>query len=120
MSVLDKKFIITRGVVNEFVITIKQNDSTLPMIIVSTDTFECKVYKNDTDLEVGTATVTVHSEANGQIKLVFSEEFVDTLVKERGPKADRYYLKPTYRIDLICNTENNGNFVAKLSEVYVD
>ena len=37
------KFIITKGVSNEFIITIKQNGTTLPMAIEPTDTFNAKL-----------------------------------------------------------------------------
>lgn len=128
MGILSNKFVINKGLVNEFLITIKQDHETLPMIIDPTDTFEAVLYKLDTDAEVARISqvsnddgiVEVYDDANGQILLKFTDVLTDTLVKERGTKADRYYIKPMYRLSIECNTVNNGNFVAKIQEVYVD
>ncbi len=128
MSTLSSKFVITKGLDNEFIITIKQNDSTLPMVIEGTDTFECVLINRDTEVEVGRVSqvsnsngvIEIYNSANGQIKIVFTQAFVANLVKARGPKEDRYYVKPTYKINIECDTVNNGKFVAKLPEVCVD
>jgi hypothetical protein len=114
---------------NEFILTIKQNDSTLPMIIDPTDIFELKLFILETDEEVVTITMTdtenvgvidIYDDANGQIKVTLYDTLVNSLSKERGTKADHYYLKPLYRIAIDCTTVNNGNFVAKVNKVYVD
>ena len=55
-----------------------------------------------------------------QIKIIMNDSMTSTLEKERGPKEDRYYLKPTYKIAIDCDTANNGHFVARLNNVYVD
>ena len=128
MSTLSNKFVITKGLDNEFIITIKQNDSTLPMIITGTDTFSCVLFNRDTDTEVGRVSlisnsngvITVYNASNGKIKIKLNSVFVNNLVKDRGPKEDKYYLKPTYRMDLDCVTTNNGSFVAKIHDIYVD
>ena len=121
MSCTIDKFVINKGVSNEFILTIKQNGNTLPMLITATDTFSLKLYNLETGVQVpGTeSVVTVHDTSNGQIKIIFPNTLVDSLVGERGKKADRYYLKPTYRIAIDCNTTNNGKFVAKVPLVYV-
>lgn len=128
MSTLSNKFVITKGLDNEFIITIKQNDSTLPMIITGNDTFSCVLFNRDADTEVGRVSlisnsngvITVYSASNGKIKIKLNSVFVNALVKDRGPKEDKYYLKPTYRMDLDCVTTNNGSFVAKIHDIYVD
>jgi len=114
------KFVINKGMSNEFIITIKQNDSTLPMIIEDTDTFVANLFELESnELELTTDAV-VYDAANGQIIIKLSESEVNELVTERGEKVDRYYLKPTYRLAIDCNTVNNGNFVAKIANVYVE
>lgn len=128
MSILSNKFVITKGIANDFIITIKQNGSTLPMVITANDEFECVVTNIDTDAEVfrisevsnSNGVITILSMPNGKINLSFTTAAVNSLIKNRGPKEDRYYVKPTYKISLNCNTTNNGNFVAKIPEVYVD
>lgn len=128
MGVLSNKFVINKGLVNEFIITIKQNNETLPMVIDPSDVFEVILYKLSDDSEVGRVSlvenvngvVEVYDAPNGQILVKLYDALCDTLVKDKGTKADRYYLKPTYRLSIEATTVNNGNFVAKLREVYVE
>ena len=129
MATAVKNFTINKGLKNEFIITIKQNDSLLPMIIEYSDTFKLTMFNRDTEaveavLDMDNAKVdgyiAIHNDANGQIKIVMNPALTSTLEKERGPKEDRYYLRPTYRIAIECDTLNNGNFVAKIENVYVD
>ena len=128
MACTNDKFVINKGMNNEFIITIKQNDSTLPMTIDPTDTFNCKLYLLDTNEEVTSVSLTptsdgsieVYDEANGQILIKLSSSLVEALISERGEKPDRYYLIPTYRLAIDCSTVNNGNFVAKINNVYVE
>ena len=129
MACTDDKFVINRGMINEFLLTIKQNDSTLPMIIDPGDTFEAKLFELESDTVVatitmtnviGTGQITIYDDANGQILIRIDDTLINTLTKERGGKVDGYYIKPTYRIAIDCTTANNGNFVAKINKVYVD
>ncbi len=128
MSALSNKFVINKNLVNEFILTIKQNNETLPMVIDSSDTFEAILYKLSDESEVGRVSlventngvIEVYDAPNGQILIKLYDALCDNLVSERGTKADRYYLRPTYRLSIEANTLNNGNFVAKLREVYVE
>ena len=129
MATAVKNFTINRGLKNEFILTIKQNDSLLPMVIEYSDTFKLTMFNRDTEaieavLDMDNAKVdgyiAIHNDANGQIKIVMNTALTSKLEKERGPKEDRYYLRPTYRIAIECDTLNNGNFVAKLENVYID
>ena len=129
MATAVKNFTINRGLKNEFIMTIKQNDSLLPMVIEYSDTFKLTMFNRDTEaveamLDMDDTKVdgyiSIHNDANGQIKIVMNPAFTSKLEKERGPKEDRYYLRPTYRISIECDTLNNGNFVAKLENVYID
>lgn len=128
MGVLSNKFVINKGLVNEFIITIKQNNETLPMVIDPSDVFEVILYRLSDDSEVGRVSlvenvngvVEVYDAPNGQILVKLYDTLCDMLVKDKGTKADRYYLKPTYRLSIEASTVNNGNFVAKLREVYVE
>lgn len=98
------------------------------MVIDPSDVFEVILYKLSDDSEVGRVSlventngvVEVYDAPNGQILVKLYDTLCDTLVKDKGTKADRYYLKPTYRLSIEANTVNNGNFVAKLREVYVE
>lgn len=116
-------FIVNKGMSNEFIITIKKNDTILPVVIADTDTFKMYMYKlKDNSLvhtsELGNGIV-IHDAESGQIKITLAESFVNSLEIERGDRADNYYAKPMYRIALDCNTVDNGKFVAKIDKVYV-
>lgn len=105
---------------NEFIITIKQNGTTLPMEIMDTDTFEAKLQKLNDDSVVATPTVSIYNKSNGQIKVVFTNEMVNSLTPDKGDKADGYYAIANYKLAIDCNTSNNGKFVAKVKKVYVE
>ena len=129
MATAVKNFTINRGLKNEFIMTIKQNDSLLPMVIEYSDTFKLTMFNRDTEaieavLDMDNSKldgyISIHNYANGQIKIVMNPALTSKLEKERGPKEDRYYLRPTYRIAIECDTLNNGSFVAKLENVYID
>lgn len=119
-------FTINKDIQNEFIFTIKQNDSLTPMIIDLSDTFSFKIYDLDTDelfKEVNMTSsqdgiITIFDAANGQIKVVLNSD--PLFRKERGSKEDKYYLKPTYRILIEGTTVNNGLISAKVPFVYVE
>ena len=123
-------FTINKGIQNEFIITIKQDVSIMPMVINNADSFKVRLIRKDTDIvayeidNIDTADVngyvSIADAVNGKIKIIMKSPMTSSLIKERGPKEDRYYLKPTYRIDIDCVTVNNGKFVAKINNVYID
>lgn len=114
------KFVLNKGMSNEFIVKIKQNGSTLPMTITDTDTFTAKLQKLSDDSVVAIPTVSIHSKPNGQIKIVFTDTMLNSLEVDKGDKADSYYAKATYKLAIDCNTSNNGKFVAKVKKVYVE
>lgn len=121
------KFVITKGTANEYYITIKQDGSTLPMVIKPTDTFEVKIFKLKDSALVATigmiagadGQISVYDSANGKLKIVLSDALVTALVMERGDRADYYYSKPIYRLVIDASTVNNGDFIATIDKVYV-
>ena len=114
------KFVINKGMSNDFIIKIKQNGTTLPMLIDPSDTFVAKLLSLKDGSVVATPTVEVYSAENGQIKVTLSNEQVDTLEIVRGDRCDYYYSKPLYKLAIDCETVANGSFVAKISKVYVE
>lgn len=114
------KFIISKGMSNEFTITIKQDGTTLPMVIDAGDTFVTKLFKMSDGSVVATLDTEVLDAGSGKIKITVSDVVVSGLEVERGDKADYYYSKPLYRLAIDCDTLNNGKFVAKIDKVYVE
>jgi hypothetical protein len=123
MSCDNTRFVISKGSDNTFTFTIKQDNSTLPLIIEVSDTFKATLV----NLEDGTSypqlldkELTVESIINGKVELTLPKEDTVNLVVSKGSKVDRYYLRPVYKLVIDCVTTNNGNFIAKVPEVYVD
>ena len=122
-------FTINKGLKNELIFTIKQNDTLLPMTIEYSDTFKLVLFKLDTDaieseIDMDSTNldgfIEVYDAPSGRIMITLNPHLTNRLVKERGPKVDKYYLKPTYRIAIDCDTLNNGKFVIKLRNVSID
>lgn len=124
MSCSVAKFTITKGVDNTFLFTIKADGSTLPMEVTGTDTFVADLIPLDPeDTTTGLSAVSLTLPSNllsGKVTLDIPESSTLALVSDKGTKTDRYYLRPTYKLIIECNTANNGNFIAKVPEVYVD
>lgn len=127
------KFTISKGSDNTFIFTIKQDNSTLPLVIEAGDTFFADLVAlngNVPYIPVTNKALTVEDAANGKVSLFITaaetnDEIGDGIgvigvVTDKGAKVDRYYLRPTYKLILTCVTANNGSFIAKVPEVYVD
>ena len=122
------KFVIDRGTDNEYIITIKANGSTLGMQIEPTDTFEVRLYRKCSDeliatigmIEDANGVVDVYHAPGGKIRILMKEALVSSLVAPKGDKVDGCYPKSEYRINVICDTANNGKFTAKLANVFVE
>ena len=121
------RFTITKDLDNTFVFTIKADGSTLPMEITEPDgngaggdTFEAKLINLETETVSLTKTLTVTNALSGKVNLLITAAESGNLENGRGSKADRYYLQPMYKLVIACNTTNNGNFIARVPEIYVD
>ena len=130
MAATVSNFTINSGLLNEFIITIKKNKSLLPIEIDNTDTFKLYLKNRDTgiveheldntNLDNLKGKIEIFNNANGQIKIIMNPVMTSLLKKEFGPKEDRYYSKPSYSISLECTTIDNGHFVSKIKNVYID
>lgn len=120
------KFNIIQGEDNTFVFTIKEDGTTLPITIDPSDTFTIKLVRLSDDTEDfvadngSTGGVTVTNAASGEITVVIPAISTDSLLIGKGTQADRYYIKPLYKMYIICSTVANGNFIAKVPTVYVE
>ena len=118
-AIKDNKFVVTRGVDNTFIFTIKANNSTLPIEIDPSDTFTSILKDRATEAIVLTKPLMVESALNGQVKLAYTALETQTFISDRGAKEDRFYLRPVYSLLLVCNTVANGNFIARIDSLYV-
>ncbi len=121
MSTDSVEFTITKGLENTFVFTVKADGSTLPITIdEANDTFQASLVELSTEETALTKDLTITDADSGQVSLVLSATETSGLISEKGGKVDRYYLRPTYKLILDCDTTENGSFIATVSEVYVD
>lgn len=120
MSCNVNKFTITKGLDNTFVFTFKADGTTLPLDIQVGDTFDATMYTLSEGTAVLSKALTVTDAVNGKTSLTITSAETSTLVSDRGSKTDRYYIRPTYKLVIDCSTANNGDFLAKVPEVYVD
>lgn len=121
MSCSVNKFTITKGLDNTFTFTIKADGSTLPMVITpGFDTFSATLTKLEDGTSVLVKALTIEDAPNGKVSLTITTAEAAALESERGSKTDRYYIRPVYKLVIDCVTQNNGNFIAKVPEVYVD
>ncbi len=115
------KFTITKAFDNTFVFTIKADGSTLPMVMDAGDTFNASLISLLDGTPAITKALTKDADLNsGKVYLTITTAEAAPLLGERGDKVDRYYLKPTYKLLIDCSTLNNGDFIAKVPEIYVD
>lgn len=85
------------------------------------DTFTATLVNSLDNINTGVViTTAIEDAANGKVKLSIPAAEAQKLTREVGAKEDRYYLKPNYKLLMNCNTLNNGNFIAKIDNVYVD
>lgn len=114
------KFTINKGFDNTFVFTIKADGSTLPMVLTVSDTFTARLMRLGTNDIALTKALVLGDLNSGKVTLTIASAESAALVSEKGSKADRYYLRPTYKLLIDCVTANNGDFTARVPEIYVD
>ncbi len=114
------RFTITKDLENTFVFTIKANGSTLPMAIEVGDTFQATLINLDDGATFLTKPLVVTDAISGQVTLTLTSAETTNAVIDKGTKTDRYYLRPVYKLVIDCDTVNNGKFIAKVPEIYVD
>jgi hypothetical protein len=122
--VSSSRFVITRGVENVFVFTIKEEGSTLPKDITGW-VFTGNLYKLSDSASVPTA-VSIGSgvletpTTSGRVRFTVTSSVANSLEIDKGGKVDRFYVRPTYKLMIIGTKSGQPNIVAKVEEVYVD
>jgi hypothetical protein len=114
------RFTITKGVENEFTFVIKGDGTTLPVAIEQSDSVIAVFKFLNTGEEFFRKNLVVEANTEGKVTLILTLEDVEVFQSRRGKEEDRYYLRPTYSLTLLCNTTAKGNFIAKVDYVYVD
>jgi len=115
-----EKVTITRGIVNTFVFTVKEDELSTPITIAPTDTFTAMLRRLSDGVVEFSNELSVVDASSGQVQLEVSVEDTMSLEPKRGGEEDRYYAIPNHSLLLVCNTEANGAFIARVPFVYVD
>lgn len=94
---------------------------TIVVTVANPDMFTADLIAlSDRSVALNDIPLTVENASSGRVQLIISSAQTDLLVSSRGAKTDRYYISPTYSLVISCSTAVNGDFVAKVAEVYVD
>jgi len=115
-----KKFVIRKNKDNEFKFNIKKNGSIEAIVIQPTDTFVFNLIDLKTGAITFTVGATIDSAVNGRIKVIVPTVATAGLTVDIGDRCDYYNRKATYKVNIDCNTADNGKFTAVLDKVYVE
>ena len=127
-TVVDNRFVISKGVVNTFTFTIKADGSSLPISIKTGDRFYASIRRLSDGVEIINKQMQAVSDGSvgdvvnvtGKVNLILNAFDIAPLISSRGAEEDRYYLKPNYALVISCNTAVNGNFVARIPYVFIE
>jgi hypothetical protein len=114
------EFTIIKGKALDFAIIVKENGSTLPLVLTATDTFTFSIVDKKTQAKLLSdkamvLTDLLNGEVGGTISAVESEVFP---VMVSAPE-DWYISRPNLRLVISGNTVNQGEMSAIIEDVYV-
>ena len=117
-----------KGITNIIDLIVKKNKIALPLELTNTDTFIVHLIELSTNLPIATINQTESDNGivemtdliNGKISITFKPELVTTLKSLRGTQADNYYVRPTYKLLIEAETENQGRFIVTLDKVGIN
>ena len=117
-----------KGITNIIDLVVKKNKIALPLELTNTDTFVVHLIELSTNLPVAVINQTESDNGivemtdliNGKISITFKPELVATLKSLRGTQADNYYVRPTYKLLIEAETENQGRFIVTLDRVGIN
>lgn len=115
------RFTLIRGVTNNWTLYIKARGSLDALVLTSTDTFIAQIREKETgNTVVAGIPLTVGKAKEGEVKLTLTPGDLAPLERDVGTKANRSYLKPHYSLLIEANTANQGAFLIRVEDVYID
>lgn len=115
------RFILVRGVTNNWTLYIKARGSLDALELKATDTFVAHIReKNTGETVVSGIPLTIGNPKEGEVKLSLTPTNIAPLERDVGTKANRSYLKPHYSLLIEANTANQGSFLIRVEDVYID
>jgi len=113
-------FVIPKGADFDFTIKVLQEESYLPQDLTNMEQAVFKLFDIKTMQLAHTAILTVKNAAGGCLQGHIPASVTETFKVERGPKEDKYYLKPGYQASILVSfTDNTNSITVLIPEVYV-
>lgn len=114
------EFTIIKGKALDFAIIVKENGSTLPLVLTATDTFTFSIVDKKTQKKLLSdkamvLTDLLNGEVGGTISAVESADFPVVI----SAAEDWYISRPNLRLVISGNTANQGEMTAIIEDVYV-
>lgn len=113
-------FTVIKGKALEFAVIVKENGTTLPLVLDPTDTFTFSVVDKRTSVKYITdKAMTITDALNGEVTGVISAEESATLPVKKAAAEDYFIPRPNLRLVVSGNTVAQGEMTAFIEDVYV-
>lgn len=114
------EFTIIKGKALDFAIIIKENGTTLPLVLVASDAFTFSLVDKKTQAKLITDKAMVLTDLlNGEVGGNLSALETATLPIVVSAAEDGYISRPNLRLVISGNTANQGEMTAIIDDVYV-
>jgi hypothetical protein len=113
-------FTIIKGKALEFAVIVKENGTTLPLVLDPADTFTFSVVDKKTSVKYITdKAMTITDALNGVVTGTISAIESDTLPTKKASSEDYFIPRPNLRLVVSGNTAAQGEMTAFIEDVYV-
>lgn len=113
-------FTVIKGKALEFAIIVKENGTTLPLVLDPADTFSFSLVDKKTGMKYITdKAMTITDALNGEVAGIISAEESATLPTKKAASEDYFIPRPNLRMVVYGNTLAQGEMTAFIEDVYV-
>lgn len=114
------RFTLIKGVTNNWTLYIKARGSLDALELKATDRFVAHIRDRHTGDTIVTANLSLGKMDEGEVKLSLTAAQIAPLERDVGSKANRSYLKAHYTMIIEATTTNQGSFLIRVEDVYID
>ncbi len=113
-------FTIIKGKALDFTIQVKENGTTLPLVLDVGDTFTFSLLNRKTgELYVDSKAMSIEDAPNGIVAGTITDVESGTLPLKVSAAEDRYMSRPNLRVAIYGTTLAQGDMTAFIDDVYV-
>lgn len=113
-------FTIIKGKALEFAVIVKENGTTLPLVLDPADTFTFSLVDKKTNVKYVTdKAMTITDAINGEVMGSISAVESAALPTKKAGAEDYYIPRPNLRLVVSGNTVSQGEMTAFIEDVYV-